>query len=46
VLPGHQGFGLTSMRERVQAIGGRLTVDTRPGGGTHLEARVPAGTNP
>ena len=46
MLPGHQGFGLTSMRERVQAIGGRLTVDTRPGGGTHLEARVPAGTNP
>jgi two-component system, NarL family, sensor histidine kinase UhpB len=45
VFPGHQGFGLTSMRERVQAIGGRLSVDTRPGGGTHLEARVPAGTN-
>jgi PAS domain S-box-containing protein len=46
VLPGHQGFGLTSMGERVQAIGGRLTVATRPGDGTHLEARVPAGTTP
>jgi two-component system NarL family sensor kinase len=46
VLPGHQGFGLTSMRERVQTIGGRLTVDSRPGGSTHIQARVPAATTP
>lgn len=46
VLPGHQGFGLTCMRERVQAIGGRLAVDSRPGGGTRVEVRVPAGTDP
>jgi PAS domain S-box-containing protein len=46
VLPGHQGFGLTSMRERVQTIGGQLTVDSRPGGGTRIQARVPAATTP
>jgi len=46
VLPGHQGFGLTSMGERVQAIGGRLTVVTQPGGGTRVEARVPAEPDP
>jgi len=42
VVPGQGGFGLVSMRERVQAIGGRLTVTTRQGGGTRLQARVPA----
>ncbi|HEX6675387.1 MAG TPA: PAS domain-containing protein [Actinomycetes bacterium] len=42
VVPGQGGFGLVSMRERVQAIGGRLTVTTRKGGGTRLRAWVPA----
>jgi PAS domain S-box-containing protein len=42
VVPGQGGFGLVSMRERVQAIGGRLTVASRPGGGTRLRAWVPA----
>jgi PAS domain S-box-containing protein len=42
VVPGQGGFGLVSMRERVQAIGGRLTVNSRPGGGTRLRAWVPA----
>jgi PAS domain S-box-containing protein len=41
VLAGHEGFGLTSMRERVQGVGGRLTVDSGPGRGTCVEARVP-----
>lgn len=41
VLPGHEGFGLTSMRERVQGVGGRLTVDSAPGRGTRIEASVP-----
>jgi PAS domain S-box-containing protein len=35
------GFGLTSMRERAEAIGGRLTIRTAPGAGTTVEVRVP-----
>jgi signal transduction histidine kinase len=31
------------MRERVEALGGRLTLGPRPGGGTVLRAKVPAG---
>jgi PAS domain S-box-containing protein len=41
VLAGHQGFGLTSMRERVQALGGQLAIETGRGG-TCIEAWVPA----
>jgi signal transduction histidine kinase len=37
--PGH--LGLRSMRERVAAVGGRLELDSAPGGGTRLRARVP-----
>jgi signal transduction histidine kinase len=37
------GFGLTAMRERVEAIGGRLTIRTSPGQGTTVEALVPRG---
>lgn len=44
VLTGYGGFGLTSMRERVQSVGGRLTVDSEPGRGTSVEAQVPATT--
>jgi PAS domain S-box-containing protein len=35
------GFGLTSMRERAEAVGGRLTIRTALGGGTTVEVRVP-----
>jgi signal transduction histidine kinase len=42
------GFGLASMRERVEAIGGALDVHTAPGRGTRiivrLEAEEPLGT--
>lgn len=34
------GLGLTSMRERVKAVGGTLTITSRPGE-TRVEARVP-----
>jgi two-component system, NarL family, sensor kinase len=45
VLAGHQGFGLTSMRERVQALGGQLAIETRRGG-TSIQAWVPAEPDP
>jgi len=35
------GFGATSLRERVSRIGGRLTVDSRPGEGTRVRVEVP-----
>lgn len=38
--PGH--FGLTGMRERAEALGGSLSVGPRPGGGTLVEAYIPA----
>jgi len=31
------------MRERVAELGGRLTVDSRPGAGTTVVARLPLG---
>ena len=36
-----KGLGLTSMRERVDALGGTLDIRSIPGGGTTIEARVP-----
>ena len=36
-----KGLGLISMRERVEAAGGRLSVRATPGSGTHLEISVP-----
>jgi signal transduction histidine kinase len=36
-------LGLTSMFERAQALGGRLTIDSSPGGGTTVRAEVPLG---
>ena len=36
------GNGLQGMRERLQAIGGRLEVDSPAGGGTRLVMWVPA----
>ena len=39
-------LGLVSMRERVRFVGGRLAVDSHPGGGTRIEVRVAvAGAN-
>lgn len=39
----HDRLGLTSMRERVALLGGRLNVDSRPGEGTRIEVQVPLG---
>jgi signal transduction histidine kinase len=38
---GHVGVGLVGMRERAEAVGGRLTVETSPGKGTTVRAAVP-----
>jgi PAS domain S-box-containing protein len=34
-------FGLVGIADRVEAIGGRLEINTQPGGGTHLTVYVP-----
>lgn len=36
-------FGLQGMRERAEGLGGRLQIDTAPGGGTRVIATVPGG---
>jgi len=36
------GFGLTSMRQRIRGVGGYLEVESAPGEGTSVSARVPA----
>lgn len=38
------GFGLTSMRERADSAGGRLVLDSAPGGGTRVSVQVPGRT--
>jgi signal transduction histidine kinase len=35
------GFGLLGLRERAERVGGRVVVDSRPGGGTTLDVAVP-----
>jgi signal transduction histidine kinase len=35
--PRRRGFGMTSMRERVEALGGTISVDSEPGRGTDVE---------
>ena len=37
------GLGLSSMTERVRIVNGRLTVESSPGRGATIEARVPMG---
>jgi signal transduction histidine kinase len=36
-----QGVGMRSMRERAEELGGRLTVEPRPGGGSRIGAELP-----
>jgi PAS domain S-box-containing protein len=40
-----QGLGLLSMEERLRSMGGELSVHSRPGGGTCIEASIPATQN-
>ena len=35
------GMGLSSMRDRIAAVGGALTIQSRPGGGTRVSAIIP-----
>ncbi|WP_308798068.1 sensor histidine kinase [Agromyces silvae] len=39
---GDTGFGLTSMRQRIRGVGGHVEVQSAPGEGTSVSARVPA----
>jgi signal transduction histidine kinase len=36
-----RGLGLVSMRERLNLVGGRLTIDSRPAAGTRIDVVVP-----
>jgi signal transduction histidine kinase len=40
---GSKRLGLLGMRERLEMIGGRLSVESLPGKGTTVEARIPPG---
>lgn len=42
----HRSYGLTSMRERAQSLGGNLAVATRPGQGTRIIVTVPVENEP
>jgi len=35
------GLGLSSMRERVQLVGGNIKIDTEPGRGTYIHVNIP-----
>lgn len=34
-------FGLSTMRERAESLGGTMTIDSKPGGGTRVSVRLP-----
>ena len=36
-----KSFGLASMRERVESLGGELKLDSRPGAGTRVVVSIP-----
>jgi len=40
-IEAHSGLGIVSMRQRLRAIGGSLTITAAPGQGTQVEARLP-----
>jgi signal transduction histidine kinase len=38
---GRPGLGLVSMKERLNLVGGQIRIESRPGAGTTVRARVP-----
>jgi signal transduction histidine kinase len=40
------GFGLVAMRQRIEGLSGTLDVESEPGLGTAISARVPAAAEP
>lgn len=41
-----RGFGLRSVGDRIESLGGRILVDSRPGRGTKISLTMPAGGRP
>jgi signal transduction histidine kinase len=41
LLQVRSGYGLQGLRERLALLGGRLEIESSPGGGTHLHIAVP-----
>jgi signal transduction histidine kinase len=39
--PGHQGFGLFSVRQQITGLGGKLMIESTPGRGTLASVRIP-----
>lgn len=42
----HTGFGLSGMRDRIEALGGSLDIASAPGQGTAIAARLPLAQRP
>ncbi|SKC70530.1 sensor histidine kinase [Plantibacter cousiniae (nom. nud.)] len=40
------GYGLRAMRQRIEQLGGRFTVESAPGDGTVVVAQLPSGVGP
>ena len=38
---GRRGHGITSMRERIEGLGGTFSISSSPGAGTRVEAALP-----
>jgi signal transduction histidine kinase len=45
-LLGRDGYGLHTMRERMELIGGSLAIESAPGSGTRVVASIPSGLPP